>query len=136
MNKTTNINQKEIENAVNVIFDYGKEILAESKDEVDFGWVELVVGNYVYFRTYDDCNDNLTISKGEIIEVITSDKKVMNKPDDKMQSDGWHIERGVSYKVRWNGMTTVIDSRYVYTNKLHALIAAVNGTIKSYFDVL
>lgn len=129
--KTTNCN--EIEHALSIILENGKKLLNDSEDYVKFGWNEMNIGDWVYFKTYDDVNDTLTVSKGEIIEVITSEKKVMNKPDDNMRSDGWHCERCISYKIRWSGMTTIIDSRYVYTDKIQAVLAAIYNTIESYF---
>lgn len=128
------IEKQEIEKALSIILKSAENALNASEDDVKFGWCELNIGDFVYFKTYDDVNDNLTISKGEIIEIITYEKKVMNKPDEKMQSNGWHIERNISYKIRWNGMTSIIDSRYVYTDKLYATIAALHGTVKSFFE--
>lgn len=133
-NKKKKTNRNEIERALSVILHVGKDILNDSEDNVKFGWCEFNIGDWVYFKTYDDDHDTLTVSKGEIIEIITSEKKVMNRPDDNMSSDGWHSERCVSYKIRWNGMTTIIDSRYAYTDKMHAILAAIHNTIKSYFE--
>ena len=127
--------REEIENALDIILKCGENALHDSDDNIKFGWSELTIGDFVYFKTYDDVNDNLTISKGEIIEIITSEKKVMNRPDDDMKSNGWHRERSVSYKIRWNGMTSIIDSRYVYVDKINAVVAAMNGTIQSYLEL-
>lgn len=134
MSNKKKTNRNEIEHALSVILHGGKDLLNDSENNVKFGWCELSIGDWVYFKTYDDDHDTLTVSKGEIIEIITSEKKVMNKPDDNMSSDGWHRERCVSYKIRWNGMTTIIDSRYAYTDKMHAILAAIHNTIKSYFE--
>lgn len=134
MSNKKKTNRNEIEHALSVILHGGKDILNDSENNVKFGWCELNIGDWVYFKTYDDDHDTLTVSKGEIIEIMTSEKKVMNKPDDNMSSDGWHCERCVSYKIRWNGMTAIIDSRYAYTDKMHAILAAIHNTIKSYFE--
>ena len=122
----------EVETALSTIFNVGKHIIDDAESNIKFGWNDLNIGDVVYFKTYDDDNDIITISKGEIIEIITSEKKVIDKPDDNMQSNGWHIQRNILYKIRWNGMTSIIDSRYVYTDKLYATVTAILGTIESY----
>lgn len=122
----------EVETALSTIFSVGKHIIDDAESNIKFGWNDLNIGDAVYFKTYDDDNDIITISKGEIIEIITSEKKVIDKPDDNMQSNGWHTQRNISYKIRWNGMTSIIDSRYVYTDKLYATVTAILGTIESY----
>ena len=124
-----------IENALSAIAAAGENIVDETGENMRIGWCELSVGDRVYFKTYDDVADTITISKGEIIEVVVSEKKVPNRPDDNMESTGWHRERQVTYRVRWNGMTASIDPRYVYTDKTDAVLAAVCGTIKSYFSL-
>lgn len=124
-----------IENALSAIAAAGGNIVDETGENMRIGWCELSVGDRVYFKTYDDVADTITISKGEIIEVVVSEKKVPNRPDDNMESTGWHRERQVTYRVRWNGMTANIDPRYVYTDKTDAVLAAVCGTIKSYFSL-
>jgi hypothetical protein len=133
MNKTENVSA--IEDFLSEISKAGEEILNDSSENLQIGWYELNVGDKVYFKTFDDVNDIVTVSKGEIIEIIITEKKVLNKPDDNMESNGWHRERQIAYKVRWNGMTANIDPRYVYTDKMSALLAAVCGTIKSYFSL-
>lgn len=122
-----------IEDALSVISESGDRILDNLDENIRMGWYDLNVGDKVYFKTFDDVNDIMTISKGEIIEVVVSEKKVPNRPDDNMESNGWHRERCVTYKVRWNGMTANVDPRYVYTDKLDAVLAAICGTVKSYF---
>ena len=136
MNSTVKKSEKrsELETALKTIAGHAETMMSSVEDEVSLGWVGQNVGDFVYFKTYDDGNDVITVSKGEIIEVITSEKKVMNKPDDNMKSEGWHNERTVMYKIRWNGMTATVDSRYVYEDKLKAIVAAISYTVKSYFD--
>lgn len=133
MDKRENIST--IEDALRIISDAGEEIVTNSDENIQLGWYELNIGDKVYFKTFDDVNDIMTISKGEIIEIVVTEKKVPNKPDNNMESTGWHRERRITYKVRWNGMTASIDPRYVYTDKTDAILAAISGTIKSYFSL-
>lgn len=134
MNNNQKITTEEIENALSTIMNGGNEILKDSENDVKFGWYDLIVGDFIYFKTYDDINDNVTVSNGEIVEIITSEKKVTDRPNENLESNNWHIERFVSYKIRWNGMSAIIDSRYVYRNKLCATVAVIHDTIKNYFD--
>lgn len=126
--------EKEIEKSLNQVMNYTEKRINDLFINTNLGWTELNIGDEVYFKTYDDIEDSFIISKGEILEIITTDKKVLNKPDNNLVSDGWHIERYVTYKVRWNGNTMIIDQRYVYVNKLQATLAAIHNTIKSYFN--
>lgn len=131
MNKKQN--RTEIESALKIIAKTGENVVHDADENAQIGWYDLNIGDTVYFKTFDDVNDVLTISKGEIIEIISSEKKVMNKPDSNMKTDGWHRERTITYRVRWNGMTASIDSRYVFTDKLDATLAAICETAKTYF---
>ena len=73
MDKRENIST--IEDALRIISDAGEEIVTNSDENIQLGWYELNIGDKVYFKTFDDVNDIMTISKGEIIEIVVTEKK-------------------------------------------------------------
>lgn len=123
------------ENALRVIMDAGKHAIADTKTNNKFGWHDLAIGDTVYFKCYDDANDVVRVTKGKIIGIITNEYEVMNKPTDELKTEGTHIETSVTYRIAWNDAKFDIDSRFVYTDKLNACIAAIYDTVCSYFEI-
>ena len=125
----------EVTNALDVISKFGTSIMKECEDDLAIGWMEFNVGDTVYFKTYNDIDDVIMVTKGTIVEIIRRDVKVDNKPGSDASSNGWHTETSVSYKVQWNGGKTTINARYVYGDKLYATLAAITETVNSYFNI-
>ena len=125
----------EVTNALDVISKFGTSIMKECDDDLAIGWMEFNVGDTVYFKTYNDIDDVIMVTKGTIVEIIRRDVKVDNKPGSDASSNGWHTETSVSYKVQWNGGKTTINARYVYGDKLYATLAAITETVNSYFSI-
>lgn len=125
----------EVTNALDVISKFGTSIMKECEDDLAIGWMEFNVGDTVYFKTYNDIDDVIMVTKGTIVEIIRRDVKVDNKPGSDASAGGWHTETSVSYKVQWNGGKTTINARYVYGDKLYATLAAITETVNSYFSI-
>lgn len=128
-------NFEKMENALRVIMDAGKHAINDTKTNNKFGWHELSIGNTVYFKCYDDVNDVVTVSKGKITGIITNEYEVMNKPSEDFKVEGTHIETSVTYRISWKDAKFDIDSRFVYTDKRDACMAAIYDTVCSYFEL-
>ena len=125
----------EVGDALEIISKFGSSIMKECEENVAIGWMEFDVGDTVYFKTYNDIDDVIMVTKGTIVEIIRRDVKVDDKPGSETSSNGWHTETSVSYKVQWNGGKSTINARYVYGDKLYATLAAITETVNSYFNV-
>lgn len=124
-----------VKDALSVISKFGNEILAECEATLKIGWTEFEVGDEVYFKTYNDIDDVVMVTKGTIVEIIRRDTKVENRPDvTTFGNKDWHTETSIAYKVQWCGGKTTINARYVYGDKLYATLAAIAETVQSYFD--
>lgn len=124
-----------VEEALNVISQFGNGLLDWCEATQKVGWSEFDVGDEVYFKTYNDIDDVVMVTKGTIVEIIRRDTKVENRPDGNMPQGGWHTETSISYKVQWYGGKSTINARYVYGDKLYATLAAIAETVQSYFSV-
>lgn len=125
----------EVTDALEVISKFGSSIMEECEEYLSIGWMDFNVGDTVYFKTYNDVDDVIMVTKGTIVEIIKREVKVDNKPGSNDFGDGWHTETSVSYKVQWNGGKSTINARYVYGDKLYATLAAVTETINSYLNL-
>lgn len=124
----------EVGDALEIISKFGSSIMKECEENLAIGWMEFDVGDTVYFKTYNDIDDVIMVTKGTIVEIIRRDVKVDDKPGSETSSNGWHTETSVSYKVQWNGGKSTINARYVYGDKLYATLAAITETVNSYFN--
>ena len=124
-----------VEEALSVISQFGNGLLDGCEATQKVGWSEFDVGDEVYFKTYNDIDDVVMVTKGTIVEVIRRDTKVENRPDSNITDCGWHTETSISYKVQWYGGKSTINARYVYGDKLYATLAAIAETVQSYFSV-
>ena len=123
-----------VTDALEVISKFGSSIMRECEENLSIGWMEFNVGDIVYFKTSNDIDDVIMVTKGTIVEIIKREVRVDNKPGSDMVSNGWHVETSVSYKVQWKGGKTVINARYAYGDKLYATLAAITETVNSYFS--
>lgn len=125
----------EVTDALNIISKFGSSIMKECEEYLSIGWMEFNVGDTVYFKTYNDVDDVIMVTKGTIVEIIRRDVKVDNRPGSEALEGGWHTETSVSYKVQWNGGKSTINARYVYGDKLYATLAAITETVNSYLNI-
>lgn len=126
---------KKTEDSLQSILQSGEEVIKNSASDVAYGWIDAAIGDTVYFRSYDDANDSVIVSKGEVVGIETLQYRVFDNPSINSDSNSTHNETSISYTILWGSRKVNINARYVYRDKLRACLVALYDTINSYFII-
>lgn len=128
MDKNTFKNNSE--NALKLVYEESKDVLKRRKDELKFGWLDVSIGDTVYF--VGSCDEILEILKGIVIGIKKYDRRMWNDPT-KDNMGGYKISTVVTLVIETPNGIVEMDSKLVYTDKLDALLASISNIIGCYF---
>lgn len=122
--------KNDAENALKIVYEKSNEVVKKRKDELKFGWLDVSIGDTVYF--VGSCDEILEILKGSVIGIKKYDRRMWNDPT-KDKLGGYKISTVVTLVIETPNGIVEMDSKLVYTDKLDALLASINNVMGGYF---